>query len=77
MTSDDLTTDQAERMCGEVIAQLRSLGKVLNRMRERNFPFDDPLRKLMQDAYDKMQHLRMDLHYRSCAAGTGRNRKPK
>jgi len=75
MNSNDLTTDQARRMAEAVGRNMVYLGKIIRRMEEQKFPDHDPLYRLVKEAYDKVHHLRMDLHYRSCGHGVCRETK--
>jgi hypothetical protein len=51
---------------------LRYLGKLRQRMDKRGFTPSDKLYGLVNEAYDKVHHLSVELHYLSCGDVVGR-----
>lgn len=44
------------------------LNKLQSRLQANGFPADDELFRLTREAFDRVQHLRMKLHYLNCEA---------
>lgn len=70
MTSDDLTPAQAEQVRAVVTRELRYLGRLRDRMTRRGFPPDDPLMWRVEEAFDAVHALSVELHYLTCARGS-------
>jgi len=66
MDSRNLTKKQAEELAAKIQPMAGYLYRVQSRMIERGFPPDDPLLLNVSKAYDAIDQLFMDLHYRSC-----------
>ncbi len=71
MNSDNLTIDQARKIGDAIGATLGYLSRLKDRMYRTNFPYDDKLLKLVEQAHDAMHSLNIDLQYRSCLSGVG------
>ena len=71
MRSEDLTTEQAEKLLWQLRPSLDRLHSIEQRMKQRDFPADDPLFRDVQAARIAMGDLAMSLHYLSCK-GVGR-----
>ena len=71
MKSNDLTRDQARaihRKLGPMVAYLTLLEE---RMKERDFPQDDPLYLMVKRAHDALHELFLETHEMGCK-GVGR-----
>ena len=66
--SSDLTAAQCEAMLARVLPMLAYLHKLLNRIEQLHFPAQDPFRRDVQAAYDRVHGLRVALHYMTCNA---------
>jgi len=71
MDRDSVTKDQAKTINASVQPSLGYLFRLRERMTTTGFPPDDPLLKLVDQAYDSMHRLFIELHYLSCD-GVGR-----
>jgi hypothetical protein len=65
MGADDLTPEQDAELFAKLHPMLGYLSLVRKRMERRRFPPDDPLRVEVEEAFNAMLKLTMDLHYRS------------
>jgi hypothetical protein len=72
MDSDELTTEQADRIHKSLFRLANYLSRVVKRMERTGFPPDDPLFKSARRAYDAVCSFCMDLHYLSCKSGVGK-----
>jgi hypothetical protein len=72
MDSDDLTTEQAEKMHRSLFRLANYLSRVVRRMERTGFPPNDPLFKSARRAYDAVCSFCVDLHYLSCKSGVAR-----
>ncbi len=72
MDSDELTTEQAERMHKSLFQLANYLCRVVKRMERTGFPPNDPLFKSARRAYDAFCSFCVDLHYLSCKSGVAR-----
>jgi hypothetical protein len=70
-SSDDLTMAQARAILDKTRPMQGYLYKLRKRIDERRFPHDDPFRRLVSEAFDKMQNLNVDLHHRAVKTGCG------
>ena len=77
MNSNDLTTEQAGILSRGIFRGLNYLFRVKTRMEKAGFTPSDPLYQLVCKAYDATHRLSVDLHYRSCASGVGRESNAK
>jgi len=73
MTSNDLQSDQADRLKEQAGQQLRWLNRLCERMQQCHFPPDDPLWTAAHNAQDAMQGLFMAYHYAACTSGVGKS----
>ena len=71
MESSQLTTEQTTKIRDAIGLTVGYLSRLVRRMERRGLPPDDMLFKLATEAYDKMYHLSIDLHYRSIQSGVG------
>lgn len=71
MDRDSLTKEQAKTINASATANLGYLHRLRERMTKAGFPPNDPLLKLVENAYDATQRLFVALHYLSCD-GVGR-----
>lgn len=69
MNSKDLTREQLETLNKQVGRPLRWLLALQRRMERRGFTNEDELFRVTQQAYDKVHHLSVVLHYLNCDAG--------
>jgi len=70
MESSQLTTEQTTKIRDAIGPTVGSC-RLVRRMEPRGLPPADMLFKLATEAYDKMYHLSIDLHYRSIQSGVG------
>jgi hypothetical protein len=75
MDSDDLTPEQAGTLYRGLVGGMTYLLRLRTRMEKTGFKPDDPVYRLVCQAYDAMHRLSIDLHYRSCKSGVGRPSK--
>jgi hypothetical protein len=75
MDSSQITTEQAEKIKDAIGPAFGYLSRLVRRMERRGFPPDDKLSQLATAAYDRMHHLWIDRHYRSCRSGVGRGKR--
>jgi hypothetical protein len=66
MDRDSITKDHAKTINASVQPSLGYLYRLRERMVKTGFPPGDPLLKLMDQAYDSMHRLFIELHYLSC-----------
>jgi hypothetical protein len=71
MDRDSVTKDQTKKINASVQPSLNYLFRLRERMVKKGFPPNDPLMKLVKNAYDCVQRLFIELHYLSCD-GVGR-----
>jgi hypothetical protein len=71
MDRDSVTKDQAKTINAKVQPSLGYLYRLRDRMVKTGFPPNDPLLKLVENAYDSVHRLFIELHYLSCD-GVGR-----
>ncbi len=71
MDRDSLTKEQAKTINASSTANLGYLHRLRERMVKAGFPPNDPLLKLVENAYDATHRLFVALHYLSCD-GVGR-----
>ena len=64
MDSSDLSREQLERLLEHAEHDLQYLASLRIRMRDRGFPVEDDLVQLVEQAHERLQRLRMWLHYR-------------
>ena len=69
MDSNDLTTDQAEKMHKAIFPLVNYLGRMVKRMERAGFPPNDSLFNSARRAYDDVRSLTVELHYLSCKSG--------
>ena len=74
MNSNDLTREQLDPLCEKTRDMTAWLNQLKTRLEANRFPHDDELYKLACEACDKVQHLRMTLHYLNCE--TSRKQQP-
>jgi hypothetical protein len=77
VTSDDITTEQAQRVGAVVGRQLRYLGRLRERLNVMGFPPTDPLFLSVTKAYHAVHDLSVRMHYLSVASGVGRPERPE
>jgi hypothetical protein len=68
----NLTREQAAALSAKIGPMLDYLVRLRMRMQKVGFLPGDPLYVLVRDAENKLHHLSVELHYRSCAGGVGR-----
>lgn len=68
MTSHDLTHEQLEPLNRKAAEMTAWLHKLQGRLEANRFPPDDELLLRTREAFDRVQHLRMTLHYLACEA---------
>jgi hypothetical protein len=66
MDSRNLTKRQAAELAAKIQPMAGYLHRLRARMIERGFPPHDPLLLAVNKAYDAVDELFMDVHYRSC-----------
>jgi hypothetical protein len=71
MDRDSITKDRAKAINASVQPSLGYLYQLRERMVKTGFPPGDPLITLMDQAYDSIHRLFIELHYLSCD-GVGR-----
>jgi hypothetical protein len=64
MKWSDLTRAQLEQLLQRAEADLQYYARLKARMKEQGFSDDDKLWQLVDAAHDRLQQLRMWLHYR-------------
>ena len=69
MTSKDLTREQLEPLAEKTRQMTAWLHALQKRIEQRRFPVDDELAVRVREAFDRVQHLHMTLHYLECDAG--------
>ena len=74
MDRDSRTKDQAKTINASIQPSLGYLFRLRERMVKKGFPPNDPLKALVDRAYDSMHRLFVELHYLSCD-GAGRPSK--
>jgi len=67
-----MTCWQAEQVNKALYPLANYLVRLRSRMEKVGFLPDDPVFLLVAKAQDAVQHLRVELHYRSCRSGVGR-----
>jgi hypothetical protein len=67
MNSLNITKDQARKIAAALYPPTNYLVRLRNRMHERVFPHDDPLYRLVCDAYEAMNRLRLHVNNLSCS----------
>jgi hypothetical protein len=72
MDRDSVTKDQAKKINASVQPNLNYLFRLRERMVKKGFPPNDPLMKLVENAYDSVQRLFIELHYYLSCDGVGR-----
>jgi hypothetical protein len=72
MDSSKLQPWQARKMFAALQRATGYLSRLKRRMEVTGFPPDDPLYLVTLQAQRAMQDLLMELHYRSCKSGVGR-----
>ena len=72
MDSNNIRKDQAAALCRGVHPGLRYLARLRSRMEQAGFLPDDPLLRLVNQAYDAVHKLSVHAHYLSCKSGVGR-----
>ena len=75
MNSLNITKDQARKIAGALYPPTNYLVRLRNRMHGRGFPQDDPLYRLVCEAYEAMNRLRLHVNNLSCS-GTWQPTKP-
>ncbi len=75
MDSDDLTTEQAQRMHESLFRLANYLHRLVVRMEKREFPPNDRLYERSKKAYDAVCSLCVEMHNLSCKSGVGMPRK--
>lgn len=75
MSSDDLTSQQAEALRQTIGRQLRYLNRLCARIQVLRWPLDDPVALAAQQARKAMQDLYTATHYAACRHGVGRAEK--
>ena len=75
MNSDELTRTQVRAVSEALFPGLNYLFRLRKRMIKAGFPDDDPLFKLVCDAYEASWRLHIELHSMS-AHGAGRPSRP-
>jgi hypothetical protein len=71
MDRDSVTKDQAKALNTAIQPKLAYLFRLRERMTKAGFPPNDKLYRLVENAYDAMHRLFIELHYLSCD-GVGR-----
>jgi hypothetical protein len=66
MTSNDLNSEQAERLRQDVARMLRYLNRLVDRMSRLGFPIEDPVYVAATGARAAMQDLHTAAHYATC-----------
>jgi hypothetical protein len=69
----NLTRSQFAAVAKSVGPMLGYLVRLRQRMDKVGFVPGDALYRLVRDAEDKLHHLSVELHYRSCGGGVGRS----
>ena len=77
MTSDDLSTTQAEKLKQQAGFCLRFLNNLCKRMDRVRFEPTDELYRAAQTARNALQDLHVAAHYATCEHGVGRLAKVK
>ena len=67
-----MTCWQAEQVNKALYPLANYLVRLRSRMEKVGFLPDDPVFLLVAKAQDAVQHLMVELHYRSCRSGVGR-----
>jgi len=71
MRGSDLSTEQCDKIHGEILPTLGYLHRLEARMNQRGFPEDDELRQLVKLSIGAMQHLATHVHYLACRQSMG------
>jgi hypothetical protein len=66
VTSNDLKSNQAERLRRDVARMLRYLNRLVHRMSRLGFPIQDPMYVAATTARAAMQDLHTAAHYATC-----------
>lgn len=66
------TKDQLEALLDRVRPMLSYFGRLEQRMIAAGFQPDDKLLRMVHAAHDDLHRLAVELHYRSCEGGVGR-----
>jgi len=74
MNADDLTPEQCAKLFAKLHPMLGYVHAIRARMERRRFLPSDPLRMEVEEAFNALHKLTMDLHYRSLPGKTGRTR---
>jgi hypothetical protein len=69
--SDRLAPKHAEQIRATLHGTLGYLYRLMHRMLHVGFTLDQPLYRLVTEAYDSLHSLCVRLHYMSCDGGTG------
>jgi hypothetical protein len=72
MDSNNIRKDQLAALCRGLHPELRYLARLRSRMEQAGFLPDDPLFRLVNQAYDSVHKLSVHAHYLSCKSGDGR-----
>jgi hypothetical protein len=68
----NLTREQAAAVSAKIGPMLGYLVRLRQRIDKVGFLPGDPLYVLVRDAENKLHHLSVELHYRSCESGVGK-----
>jgi hypothetical protein len=71
MSRNDIEKWQAKRIGDALFPTVNYFVRLRLRMEQLRFPHDDPVYKLVCEAHEGMNRLRLDVHYLSCD-GVGR-----
>jgi hypothetical protein len=66
---NDVTKEQAAAIGKALFRTTGYLSRLRRRMVQVGFPPDDPLFRLVERAFDVLQHLGVEVHYLSCGVG--------
>ena len=66
-----ITHEQAGELNEHLRPMLAYLGRVRNRLQAVGYLPDDPLYRRVNDAYNGMHALTVEVHYLSCKGGVG------
>ena len=69
----ELQPQHAEQIREALLPSLRYLSRLKDRMQQVGFLPGDHLYRIVAQAHEAVHHLAIELHYRSCAGGVGRN----
>ena len=73
MNQRDVMPEHATMIGKALFPNLNYLLRLKTHMEKAGFPPNDPLFALVNQAYDAVHHLSVDVHYRACGVEIGPN----